>query len=149
MAFTYRIKELRLTQGLSQVKLAKKAAIPRPTLVRYENGTRRPTEENLGKIANAFGVTMDELVYHHNKGSRTKKEPLQMQLPVPIDDTRIEEAREPYIERLFGCLDLLREEIDARSKLSAAYEQYQRSHRTSRDGFALSIAVMEYLESPS
>jgi len=57
------IKELRRKLEISQDQLAKKANIPFSTLVKIEAGyTPNPSMETLIKIADAFGVSLDELV---------------------------------------------------------------------------------------
>lgn len=58
-----RIKELRGKSDISQDRLAKKADIPFSTLVKIEAGyTPNPSMETLIKIADAFEVTIDELI---------------------------------------------------------------------------------------
>lgn len=58
-----RIKELRGKSDISQDQLAKKANIPFSTLVKIEAGyTPNPSMETLIKIADAFEVTIDELI---------------------------------------------------------------------------------------
>lgn len=57
------IKELRKKSKISQDKLAKRADIPFSTLVKIEAGyTPNPSIETLVRIADAFGVTIDELI---------------------------------------------------------------------------------------
>ena len=58
-----RIKELRSKSKFSQDKLSKKANIPFSTLTKIEAGyTPNPSMETLIKIADAFGIGLDELV---------------------------------------------------------------------------------------
>ena len=58
-----RIKELRGKFKLSQDKLSKIANIPFSTLTKIEAGyTPNPSMETLIKIADAFGIGLDELV---------------------------------------------------------------------------------------
>jgi len=58
-----RIKALRSKSNISQDRLAKKANIPFSTLVKIEAGyTPNPSMETLIKIADAFGIALDELV---------------------------------------------------------------------------------------
>jgi transcriptional regulator with XRE-family HTH domain len=58
-----RIKELRGRAKISQDKLSKKANIPFSTLVKIEAGyTPNPSMGTLVKIADAFGVGLDELL---------------------------------------------------------------------------------------
>lgn len=57
------IKKLRKEHRLSQEQLAQKAGITYSTLIKIESGlNKNPTLETLTKIANAFGVKIDELV---------------------------------------------------------------------------------------
>ncbi|MCK9604620.1 MAG: helix-turn-helix domain-containing protein [Candidatus Omnitrophica bacterium] len=58
-----RIKELRQKHKITQDKLSKKADIPYSTLAKLESGyTPNPSMETLIKIADAFGVGLDELI---------------------------------------------------------------------------------------
>ncbi|MCQ9208032.1 MAG: helix-turn-helix domain-containing protein [Omnitrophica bacterium] len=58
-----RIKELRSKSKISQDKLSKKANIPFSTLAKIESGyTPNPSMQTLIKIADAFGIGLDELV---------------------------------------------------------------------------------------
>jgi len=57
-----RIKELRQKYKITQDKLSKKADIPYSTLAKLESGyTPNPSMETLIKIADAFGIGLDEL----------------------------------------------------------------------------------------
>jgi len=57
------IKKIRKKKGLSQDKLAKVADVTHTTLVKIESGANdNPTIKTLKKIADALGVTLDELV---------------------------------------------------------------------------------------
>ena len=58
-----RIKELRNKYKITQDRLAKKADIPFSTLAKIEAGyTPNPSMGTLIKIADAFGVGLDELL---------------------------------------------------------------------------------------
>ena len=57
------IKDLRTKYKITQDKLAKKADIPFSTLAKIEAGyTPNPSIETLIKIADAFGIGVDELL---------------------------------------------------------------------------------------
>jgi len=49
------LKKLRKKEGLTQVQLAKKAALPRTTITKIESGTYNPTINTLMSIAVAMG----------------------------------------------------------------------------------------------
>ena len=58
-----RIKELRKKSGWSQQKLAEKAGVSYNTVAKIEQGAATmPTIQTMIKIADAFGISLDELV---------------------------------------------------------------------------------------
>ena len=58
-----RVKELRNKFKITQDKLARKADIPFSTLAKIESGyTPNPSMKTLIKIADAFGIGLDELI---------------------------------------------------------------------------------------
>lgn len=64
-----KIKEFRAKQKMSQDQLAKKANIPFSTLVKIEAGyTPNPSVKTLVKIADAFNISVDELLGRRKEG---------------------------------------------------------------------------------
>lgn len=58
-----RLKELRKKSGWSQQKLAEHSGLSYNTITKIEQGAATmPTIQTMIKIADAFGVTLDELV---------------------------------------------------------------------------------------
>lgn len=58
----YRIKSFREKKGLSQCQLAKISGVSRATIWALESGKEKvTTTKTLSRIANAMGVTIDEL----------------------------------------------------------------------------------------
>lgn len=57
-----RIKELRIRKGFSQEELAEKTQLSLRTIQRIENGETEPRGESLKRLAQAFGVTPDDVV---------------------------------------------------------------------------------------
>lgn len=58
-----RLKELRKKTGWSQQKLAEKAGLSYNTITKIEQGAATmPTIQTMIKIADAFGISLDELV---------------------------------------------------------------------------------------
>jgi transcriptional regulator with XRE-family HTH domain len=56
------IKELRKKHKVSQEELARQAGITYSTLIKIESGANsNPTMKTMGKIADALGVSLDEL----------------------------------------------------------------------------------------
>ena len=58
-----RLKELRKKAGWSQQKLAEEAGLSYNTITKIEQGAAiKPTIQTMIKIADAFGIGLDELV---------------------------------------------------------------------------------------
>lgn len=56
-----KIKSLRIKKGMTQQELAEKSNISRVSVGNYERGDRVPNIEVISNIANALGVTVNEL----------------------------------------------------------------------------------------
>ncbi len=68
-----RLKELRKKAGWSQQKLAEKAGLSYNTITKIEQGAAtKPTIQTMIKIADAFGISIDELVGRISKSGRNK-----------------------------------------------------------------------------
>ena len=65
-----RLKEVRLNAGLSQKQVAKTIGVAAPTVSQWESGIANPTNKNLVKLAQLYGVSTDYLL-----SQETKKEP--------------------------------------------------------------------------
>jgi len=60
-----RLKELRKKSGWSQQKLAEEAGLSYNTITKIEQGAAtKPTIQTMIKIADAFQISIDELVGH-------------------------------------------------------------------------------------
>ncbi len=58
-----RIKQLRKKSGWSQQKLAEKAGLSYNVITKIEQGVaRRPTIQTIIKLADAFRISLDELI---------------------------------------------------------------------------------------
>ena len=62
MEFSERLKDLRKQAGLTQVEVAEKLGISKPDYASRERGAKKPTQENLVKIAQILNVSVDYLV---------------------------------------------------------------------------------------
>lgn len=62
MEFSERLKDLRRQAGLTQVDVAEKLGISQPAYASWERGIKKPTQENLVKIAQVLNVSVDYLV---------------------------------------------------------------------------------------
>ncbi len=57
-----RLRELRVSKGFSQLKIAMDLNMSQNTISRYETGEREPGINELVKIANYFNVSVDYLL---------------------------------------------------------------------------------------
>ena len=62
MEFSERLKDLRKQAELTQVDVAEKLGISQPAYASWERGLKKPTQENLVKIAQILNVSVDYLV---------------------------------------------------------------------------------------
>ena len=62
MEFSERLKNLRKEAGLTQVDVASKLGISQPAYASWERGVKKPTQDNLVKIAKLFNASIDTLV---------------------------------------------------------------------------------------
>lgn len=62
MEFSERLKKLRKDAGLTQVDVAEKLGISQPAYASWERGIKKPTQDNLVKIAKLFNASIDTLV---------------------------------------------------------------------------------------
>ena len=62
MEFSERLKNLRKQAHLTQVDVAEKLGISQPAYASWERGSKKPTQENLVKIAQILNVSVDYLV---------------------------------------------------------------------------------------
>lgn len=62
MEFSERLKDLRKQAGLTQVDVAEKLGISQPAYASWERGVKKPTQDNLVKIAKILNVSVDYLV---------------------------------------------------------------------------------------
>lgn len=67
-----RLKEIRKTRGISQLKLAMDLNTSQNTISRYETGEREPGINELIKIANYFNISVDYLLERTNNPNMQK-----------------------------------------------------------------------------
>ena len=56
------LKEQRKMRGLTQVELAQETGIPQSTLSAWEQGVNMPNIADCIKLADFYGISLDELV---------------------------------------------------------------------------------------
>jgi transcriptional regulator with XRE-family HTH domain len=61
----YRVKDIRKSKGMTQEDLAAKSGVSRTIIVALESGEEvTTTTKTIFKIANALGVTVDEIFFN-------------------------------------------------------------------------------------
>ena len=60
--FAKRIRELREARNMTQKELAQRAGVSQVSIYMYEAGETTPKALIVGKLANALGVSCDELI---------------------------------------------------------------------------------------
>lgn len=60
--FPERLRTARELRGINQTELSKKTGIPPSSLSHFESGARKPSFDNLRRLANALQVTTDFLL---------------------------------------------------------------------------------------
>lgn len=60
--FPKRLLGLRKQHNLTQRDVANYLSIAQPSYIRYENGTAKPTLDNLSRLADLFDVSSDYLI---------------------------------------------------------------------------------------
>lgn len=60
--FSVRLRTARELRGLSQGELAARAGLPPTSISHFESGTRKPSFDNLRRLANTLEVTADYLL---------------------------------------------------------------------------------------
>ena len=67
-----RLKEIRKSKGISQLKMAMDLNMSQNTISRYETGEREPGISELIKIADYFNVSVDYLLERTNNPNMQK-----------------------------------------------------------------------------
>lgn len=75
-SFGYRLKQARLSLGVSQPVICEKVGLKISALSRYERGDSTPSIDTAAKLANAVNSSLDELVglSHLSSGNAANKD---------------------------------------------------------------------------
>ena len=77
MSFSEKLRELRKEKNLTQENLANEILVSRTLITKYESGAVYPTEENLKRLADYFGVEITELMPEEERISAAVKTSLK------------------------------------------------------------------------
>lgn len=75
MTLAEKILHLRTQQGLSQLELAERLGVSRQSVSKWETGQSVPDLDKLIKLADLFGITVDELVREGERPQPPRPEP--------------------------------------------------------------------------
>ena len=95
-----RIKELRKQKSINQQKLAAMLGIPRPAISQIENGSRAISTEELVKMSQVFGVSVETILQLRNEPTvvldrrKEKKKTLDPQMRISVPQKNAEKFRE-------------------------------------------------------
>lgn len=67
--FASKLKKARENTGFTQREVTRETGIPQSTLANYETGRTQPDIENLGILADFYGVSTDWLIGTKGKGT--------------------------------------------------------------------------------
>jgi len=70
--FRERLKAARDLRAWNQTELARQAGLPPSSIAHFESGARKPSFDNLGRLANALNVTTDFLLGRVDKPTLTE-----------------------------------------------------------------------------
>ena len=71
------IKRLRTSKGMSQDALAEKLFISRQAVSSWENDRTQPDVDMISKLAEVFGVTVEELLYGEKRNTEIDNESIK------------------------------------------------------------------------
>jgi transcriptional regulator with XRE-family HTH domain len=77
-----KIKALRQARGWSQYRLAKITGIPHQMISAWESGKQNPSAKHLTKLAAAFGIPVDALLY--SRDARVEDGKPTLRLPIVL-----------------------------------------------------------------
>ena len=107
-----RIRQLRLSAGMTQRDLAQRINVGNTTLSQYESGARVPSDEVKIKIASVFGVSVDYLLGASSNAIRQKVpcSPAVAQRPVEVAIAgELSSLSDRQLDRLLGYIQALKE----------------------------------------
>ena len=150
-AFGRWLAEQRKSRFWSQSELAEKLDVSQNSVSRWETGEAFPSQSNLQKIAELFGVTLDDIFRIMEKTSCTEPEPEQQSIAEhnakPDPDRKKPESR---IRELEAELSLLRTENttlkEAKHELEAELGSARAEYLTLKeDNRKLKAAMQQFI----
>lgn len=88
MELSQKLKELRKTQGLTQLELAERLFVSRQAISGWEAGTSRPSTENLQSLSRLFNIPLETLL-----DDTAEAEPAAAPEKLPAEEQAKEEGK--------------------------------------------------------
>lgn len=133
-----RLREVRLSVGLTQAEVASELSVSRPTLVAIEHGNRRVSRDELGLLAGCFGMSMNQLLatdaVHLNLSSRFRS--------LDSSDTETHQAV-VLLNRLASITLQLERLLNIQSSPTNLFEQPVHSGRVKQQAIAAATTVRQ------
>ena len=94
-----KIRELRTKSGISQQRLAELLGVSRPTISQIENGERKVSIDELGRVAELFNVSINSLLNKEKEPEvileeRAKDKELQPSIRINVPQKKLEKFKE-------------------------------------------------------
>lgn len=133
-----RIRQLRLSAGMTQRDLAQRINVGNTTLSQYESGARVPSDEVKIKIASVFGVSVDYLLGASSERNSVEKAPCPpaaAQRPVEAAIAgELGSLSDRQLDRLLGYIQALKELPEGSPQNTAIVEKNASSENSSAAG---------------
>ena len=114
-----RIKKIRSDKGLTQKQLAKIAGIGEMTISQYERGVRQPKVEQLQRIVNVLGISMNQLLTDSAENFAPKK--LREIAKEGHTDYFIGGLNDNHIELFMDAMNAVVAQMDVYEKIATKY----------------------------
>ena len=88
MTLSKQLKDLRKINGMSQETLAEKLGVSRQAVTKWETDGGMPDIDNLIRISNLFGITVDQLLSNEIENSNSKGYPYESKTEYDLDEVK-------------------------------------------------------------
>lgn len=117
MLLSKRLKELRISNGLTQRELGERVNVTKVSICCYENGTRTPTLDTLTKLGKVLDVDVDYLLGYDSpvKGKGKSKKVINMakeEIEFITEIRKLENIHQAIIDNPKEVIDIINKGLD-------------------------------------
>jgi len=117
MLLSKRLKELRISNGLTQRELGERVNVTKVSICCYESGTRTPTLDTLTKLGKVFDVDVDYLLGYdsHVKEKGKSKKVINMakeEIEFITEIRKLENIHQTIIDNPKEVIDIISKGLD-------------------------------------